>query len=200
MATEDFQSVGGSTVSHSSIRCPVEQLETYVTDHATVREFQKRRHCQETTRLLRFQEEDIPYNLTETTLAGLDMITTGPVFFTDDETGSVLAFYHLGPRLAGHSGIVHGGLAAVLLDECLGRACFPKLAGNIGVTAKLDLAYKSPIAVRSVVLIRASTTRVEGRKAWAEGSIENAHDGRLHVQAKALFIEPKWAADMPPVM
>jgi acyl-CoA thioesterase FadM len=74
------------------------------------------------------------------------------------------------------------------------------LAGKIGVTAKLELEYKSPIPVNSIVLIRASTTKVEGRKAWVEGSIESASDGRLHVQAKALFIEPKWAAEMPPVI
>ncbi|KAF2712775.1 hypothetical protein K504DRAFT_339710, partial [Pleomassaria siparia CBS 279.74] len=89
--------------------------------------------------------------LTETTLLCPDMISREPYVFTDDESGSLIAFYHLGSKLAGHSRIVHGGLAAVLLDECMGRACFPRLVGKVAVTAKLELNYKSPIPVNSVV-------------------------------------------------
>lgn len=37
-----------------------------------------------------------------------------------DESESYV-FIHLGDEVCGHQGIVHGGLVATLLDECMGR-------------------------------------------------------------------------------
>jgi acyl-coenzyme A thioesterase PaaI-like protein len=175
-------------------------LESLVVHHAAASEFRQRPRFEESRRVLRIGPNDLPYNLTETTLTAPDMIARGPYVFTDDEAGSLLAFYHLGLKLAGHSKLVHGGLAAVLLDECMGRACFPRLAGKVAVTAQLDLSYKSPIPVDSVVVIRADTIKVEGRKAWVEARVEDARKGTVLVQAKGLFIEPKWAVEMAQVV
>ena len=175
-------------------------LESLVSNHAAVTEFRQRQNIQESRHVLRIGASDLPYNLTSTTLAGTDMINTNPYVFTDDEEGSLVVFYHLGLKLAGHSKLVHGGLIAVLLDECMGRACFPRLIGKVAVTAKLELSYKSPITVNSVVIIRADTIKVEGRKAWVEARVEDARQGTLLVEAKGLFIEPKWAAEMARVL
>ncbi|KAI1749877.1 HotDog domain-containing protein [Xylaria castorea] len=174
-------------------------LQSLVASHPLVADFRQRPAVKESRSILRINDEDLPYHLTCTTLAGPDM-TGRPYVFADDQAGSLIAFYHFGKRIAGHSGIVHGGIAGVLLDECMGRACFPRLAGQIGVTAKLELDYKSPIPVHADVLIRADTVEVQGRKAWVNGSIEDARDGKLLVKATGLFIEPKWAADIPKVM
>jgi acyl-coenzyme A thioesterase PaaI-like protein len=175
-------------------------LALLVSNHAATNEFRQRKTVEGSRNVLRISANDLPYNLTGTTLTGPDMISTEPHVFTDDELGSVIAFYHLGLKLAGHSKIVHGGMAAVLLDECMGRACFPRLERKVAVTAQLDLSYKSPIPVNSVVLIRADTTSVQGRKAWVEGRIEDAQEGTVLVEAKGLFIEPKWAADMAKIL
>lgn len=175
-------------------------LESLVSTHPAVNEIRRRGKFQESRHVLRIGANDLPYNLTQTTLRGPDMISREPRVFTDDESGSLIAFYHLGLKLAGHSKIVHGGLAAVLLDECMGRACFPRLVGKVAVTAKLDLSYKNPIPVNSVVVIRADTTKVRGRKAWVEARIEDAREGTVLVEAEALFVEPKWAAEMAKVL
>lgn len=175
-------------------------LESVVTGHTDTNEFRRRTGITKSRQVLKINANDLPNNLTETTIAGLDMIAQGPYVFADDESGSLLVFYHLGVKLSGHSGIVHGGLSAVLLDECMGRACFPLFPGKIGVTAKLDLSFKSPIPVNSIVLVRATTTSVEGRKAWVEATIEDAQKGTIMVEAKGLFIEPRWSNNMPKVL
>ncbi|KAF5570676.1 hypothetical protein FPHYL_1042 [Fusarium phyllophilum] len=149
-----------------------------------------------TRSVLTVRKEHVQNNLTSTTLAGLDAISPPPFVYKDDTVGYLLAFYHLGHKLSGHSGLVHGGIAAVLLDECMGRASFPRLTGKISVTANLNLNYKSPIKVDSVILIRAEVTDVQGRKVWVRDVIENAEDGAVFVEAKGLFIEPKWAASL----
>lgn len=109
------------------------------------------------------------------------------------------AFY-LGPALAGHPGIVHGGLLATLLDEGLARCCFPALPSGVGVTANLTIDYRAPAPAGAFAALHAHTVRVEGRKAWVEGWIETVpeeEDGKTKgepiklVEAKALFIEPR---------
>lgn len=187
------------TANHVGSNSEVD-LSTLVSNNVVASEFRKRASCKESRRILRIREDELPYNLTTTTLAGPEMLSEMPYVLTDDEEGTILAFFYLGTKLAGHAKIVHGGIAGVLLDECMGRACFSKLVGRIAVTAKLDLEYKSPIPVETFVLIRAETTRTEGRKAWVSGVIENARDGRVLVQAKGLFIEPRWASEMAQVI
>ncbi|KAF7545210.1 hypothetical protein G7Z17_g9355 [Cylindrodendrum hubeiense] len=179
---------------------PAQRLHTIVAVHDAALNFQQRNSSIKTSRSpLVIKPDDLPFNLVHGTLAG-DETIVDPYVFTDDDAGSLLAFYHLGRRLAGHAEIVHGGIAAVLLDECMGRACFPRLPGKIGVTARLELDYKNPIPVNSVILIQADTKEVQGRKAWVEATMSSADNGQDLVKAKALFIQPKWAADMTEVL
>lgn len=124
------------------------------------------------------------------------MISEPPFVFADNTEGSILGFYHIGRRLAGHAGLIHGGLVAVLLDECMGRACLPRLEGKIAVTAKVEIPYKAPMKVDSVIMIRARTTDVQGRKAWVDAVVEDAAEHRVTATATALFIQPKWAHEM----
>ena len=200
MATSDFQTLQSAVNRDATNVIAEDVLQALISNHPAVTAFRKRPSCTESRHVLQINEDDKPYSLTHTTITGPDMISEEPYVFTDDETGSIIAIFKLGSKLAGHTKIVHGGLPAVLLDECMGRACFPRLAGKIAVTAKLDLEYKSPIPVNSFIVIRADTTEVQGRKAWVTASVEDAQDGRLLVKAKALFIEPKWAGEMSQVV
>jgi acyl-coenzyme A thioesterase PaaI-like protein len=50
----------------------------------------------------------------------------------------------VGPALAGHPGIAHGGLISALLDNTLGYAFFATGLGN-GYTASLHVNYKRPL-------------------------------------------------------
>ncbi|PYH89108.1 Thioesterase/thiol ester dehydrase-isomerase, partial [Aspergillus ellipticus CBS 707.79] len=141
--------------------------------------------------------------LTAGTLAGPEKIVAPPLVFCEDGGKSLVSIFYLGPRLCGHPGIVHGGLLATLLDEAMGRCCFPALPNQVGVTANLSLDYRRPAMAGNYAVLRAETVKVEGRKAWVEGRIETLpEDGKepvVLVEAKALFIEPKNAMAMAPL-
>lgn len=167
-----------------------------VDNHPATLEFQKRQSVILTRSALAPEQAHHQYNLTCSTLSGEDMIHPTPYVFTDVVAGSVLAFYHLGRKLAGHNGIIHGGVSATLLDECMYKACLPRprLLGKIAVTANLNVNYKSPIPVGTTILLRAETTKVEGRKAWVRATIEDVGNQQVFVMADALFVQPKWAS------
>lgn len=143
-----------------------------------------------------------PHNFTGGTLLGDEKIVVPPLNFanTTAELPSLISISHLGPSLCGHPGIVHGGLLATLLDEGLARACFPALPNKVGVTANLQINYRKPCPAGSYVVLRAETTKVEGRKAWVRGWIEllgeGVEEGERLVEAEALFIEPRGAKNM----
>jgi hypothetical protein len=141
-------------------------------------------------------------NLTSGTLMGENKIEVPPLTFNEKETElpRFVQISYLGPALCGHPGIVHGGLLATMLDEGLARACFPALPNKVGVTASLKLDYRQPCPGSSYIVLRAETTKVEGRKAWVKGWIELLGEedgtGTKLVEAEALFIEPKHAKQM----
>ena len=143
-----------------------------------------------------------PHNLTGGTLLGEGKIEVPPLTFQDRdvELPTLVQFSYLGPALCGHPGIVHGGLLATMLDEGLARACFPALPNKVGVTASLKIDYRVPCPANSYVVLKAQTTKVEGRKAWVKGWIEllgeTEVEGVKLVEAEALFIEPRNAAGM----
>lgn len=122
-----------------------------------------------------------------------------------EATGSaeLYSLYHLGHRLTGHSGIVHGGLLATLLDEALCRCGFCMLPHKVGVTASLNVDYRRPTHCDNWMLLHAKTTEVNGRKVWVSGATYVLPPGTEHVvgdldkleptmEAKLLVVEPKW--------
>ena len=151
---------------------------------------------------LKIPEKLKAQNLTGGTLLGPDKIAVPPLQFTTDDGSSFVSLQYLGPALCGHPGIVHGGLLATLLDEGLARCCFPALPNKVGVTASLKIDYKAPCMAGQVVVLRAETTKVEGRKAWVKGRLETLADESkgekpiVLTEGEALFIEPRQAATM----
>lgn len=129
---------------------------------------------------------------------GPGRVVVPPFVWTEKGGKSLVSISYLGTDLCGHPGIVHGGFLATMLDEGLARCCFPALPNKIGVTANLNINYRSPAPAGAFVVLRAKTTKVEGRKAWVEGHIETlVGEGEKPVilaEASALFIEPRQAA------
>ncbi|KAF2401122.1 Thioesterase/thiol ester dehydrase-isomerase [Trichodelitschia bisporula] len=140
-----------------------------------------------------------PNNFTGGTLMGGDKITVPPLTFVTANGSEFVSVQYLGHALCGHPGIVHGGLLATLLDEGLARCCFPALPNKVGVTASLKIDYRKPCMAGQYVVMKAETTKVEGRKAWVKGRLETLPlegEGEVLVEAEALFIEPRQAAAM----
>ena len=151
--------------------------------------------------VLLIQPEDIPNNLTATTLSVANGLPIPPIVFIDNQKGCLHAFHYLGAGLAGHSGIMHGGLLAVLLDECMGRACFSLLPNRIAVTASLNISYRAPMQVPGVIVIQAATETVEGRKAYVNANVKKLGTSDVLIAtATALFIEPQGADLMKKLM
>jgi acyl-coenzyme A thioesterase PaaI-like protein len=45
------------------------------------------------------------------------LITVAPLLFHNQPVTQLLTIMHLGKNLCGHDGVIHGGLAASILDE-----------------------------------------------------------------------------------
>lgn len=149
---------------------------------------------------LKIPEAMRPHNLTGGTLMGSGRVTVPPVAWGDAAGTRYVQIAHLGPDLCGHPGVVHGGMVATLLDEGLARCCFAALPHKVGMTAYLNIQYKAPTPADAFVVLRATTTKVEGRKAWVEGRLETlpaeGEEPVVLATAEALFVSPKGAAVM----
>ena len=78
-------------------------------------------------------------------------------------------------------GVVHGGLAATLLDTAMGCAVQTLLAKDATIsTLDINVRYVRPITVRTGLVFATGTTTHRGRRtATAEGRIVEATTGRL---------------------
>ncbi len=86
----------------------------------------------------------------------------------------------------GPPGCVHGGCIAAGFDEVLG--VMQATTGRPGMTAKLEINYRSPTPLFRPVRYEASVVRIEGRKIFATCTLTVVDDGRLCAQADGLFI------------
>ncbi|KAF3939474.1 hypothetical protein ABW19_dt0205187 [Dactylella cylindrospora] len=173
------------------------EIEAYIQNHPLIQEFRKDSSLVETRPHLDIPVLFRPNVLTAGVLTGPDRIAVPPIVFADGEGKKLYAIMHLGDALCGHPGIVHGGLLATLMDETLARCCFPALPRKVAMTANLDINYRAPCKANQYIIIKAETTKVEGRKAWVVGRLESLPepeaegDGKLLVEASVLMIEPK---------
>ena len=179
-----------------------EEINAHILDHPLAVKLRSQSNMVESRPHMRIPPAMRPHNLTGGVLAGEGKIEVPPLNFNTkgEELPSMVQIMYFGPSLCGHPGIVHGGLLATMLDEGLARACFPALPNKIAVTASLKIDYRVPCPAGSYVVLKAETTKVEGRKAWAKGWIELLGDedttGTKVVEAEALFIEPKGAKNL----
>jgi len=118
--------------------------------------------------------------------------TTGSIPIPGPE---IRAVFHLGSRVCGHAGIVHGGCTAALMDEVAGAATFCA-AGGGHFTANLNINYLAPIRSGQYVLVRAQAVKQERRKLWINISVEDGR-GQVFARATALFVKAKM---MPPAV
>lgn len=137
-------------------------------------------------------------SLTGGALLGSRKLPVPPYAWNDANGQEMISVAYVGEDLCGHPGIVHGGLLATMLDEGLARCCFKALPHNIAVTANLNINYRKPTPAGSFLVLRAETTKVEGRKAWVKGRLEllgqPGDEPVVFAEATALFISPKYAA------
>ena len=174
------------------------EIEDIIKNHPIAVELRSKPEFSESRPHLKIPEAARAHNLTGGTLMGPGKVVVPPFTWSEKGGKSLVSISYLGTDLCGHPGIVHGGLLATMLDEGLARCCFAALPNKIGMTANLNINYRAPAPAGAFIVLRAVTTKVEGRKAWVEGRIETlAGEGEKSLvlaEASALFIEPRQAA------
>lgn len=92
--------------------------------------------------------------------------------------------------LNGHVDTVHGGFTCTILDEVMGLVNdYYKPKCKI-FTAFLNVTFKKPIPTPGILLIKTWIERVEERKRFTRGRIEDG-EGNVYAEAEGLFIEVK---------
>jgi acyl-coenzyme A thioesterase PaaI-like protein len=168
-------------------------------DDATVREAQAA--IEAVTATLRGAQHDQTSTLrhagTGRTLAwanpavGLRNAIAPPMDIQHEGGGRCWAEFDLGLAYEGPPGLVHGGIAALVLDHLLGEAASHGLTKpNFTGTITLRYLRGTPLGrVRAEAFIE----RIEGVKTYARGYLGDAEGWT--VEADGVFIRPAWARD-----
>jgi len=131
------------------------------------------------------------HRLTTGPLAGARAIGGYQRIFYNIESGETISVIWFGGAIAGWPGVTHGGVTATLMDESLGRCAIRQFPDRTGVTANLELNYLKPVVTNSFYVIRAVPEQgATERKCWVSARLETL-EGRVCVEAKALFVVPK---------
>ncbi len=109
--------------------------------------------------------------------------------FYELETGELLGIFKPAEEHQGYPGRLHGGLAATLLDETIGRSIMITRSDNIwGVTVDFSMRLKKPVPLAGEVRVLARIT--DENKRFFEGSGEVIlADGTIAVAGKGRYLK-----------
>ena len=108
--------------------------------------------------------------------------------FYDLESGEMAAVFHTKDWHQSYPGRVHGGMAAAVLDELMGRAICIDEPGTWAVTADLNVKYKAPVPTDAKLTALARVTRNTRKIFEGEGEIYLG-DGSIAVSAKGKYMK-----------
>ena len=109
--------------------------------------------------------------------------------FYELEDGQLMAIFQPGDEHQGYPGRLHGGIAATILDETIGRAIMVKHSGNIwGVTIDFSMKLRKPVPLDGEIRVLARIVS-EGRRFFlGEGEILLA-DGQVAVSGSGKYLK-----------
>ncbi|KAI9655076.1 MAG: hypothetical protein M1829_000709 [Trizodia sp. TS-e1964] len=172
-----------------------QEIDNYINSHPLANLLRSDPNMTESRPHLKIPDVYRDQSLTAGALAGPRKIVVPPLTWSEKTGKSLVAITYLGDDICGFPGIVHGGLLATLLDEGMARCCFPALPDKVGFTANLNINFRKPLRAGSFIVIKATTIKVDGRKALVEARIESLPKGDaepvVFAEASGLFIQPK---------
>lgn len=100
--------------------------------------------------------------------------------------GELQTFYVLDSGLDGHEGFCHGGSLSTAIDQTMGTLAraYPN---TDPYTKYLHINFEKPFRTPGAVLCRVWLSRIDGRKLWVSGRMEDGQ-GNLYITAEALFV------------
>nr|XP_021519092.1 acyl-coenzyme A thioesterase THEM4 isoform X2 [Meriones unguiculatus] len=108
------------------------------------------------------------------------------VMFYSNAEKRIVCFFQGGLHLQGVPGFLHGGAIATIIDVTAGMCA---IAEGIVMTANLNINYKKPIPLCSVVVLNSQLDKVEGRKVFISCTVQSIDEKTVHTEATALFIK-----------
>jgi acyl-coenzyme A thioesterase PaaI-like protein len=109
--------------------------------------------------------------------------------FYELEDGQLLAIFQPADEHQGYPGRLHGGIAATILDETIGRAIMLTHADNIwGVTVDFSMKLRKPVPIDGEIRVLARIVSESTRSFQGEGEILLA-DGRVAVAGKGRYLK-----------
>ncbi|XP_043432281.1 LOW QUALITY PROTEIN: acyl-coenzyme A thioesterase THEM4 [Prionailurus bengalensis] len=104
--------------------------------------------------------------------------------YIEDRT---VCIFQGGPYLQGAPGFLHGGAIATMIDATLGMCAV--VAVGVAMTASLNISFKRPIPLGSVVVINSQVDKVEGRKLFLSCNIRSMDEKTVYSEATSLFVK-----------
>ncbi len=90
-----------------------------------------------------------------------------------------------GPETEGPPGHAHGGSQAALLDEGMGAVAW--LSGKTVLAAKIEINFRAPLPLGTILTMRAEITKIEGKKVYTAGRLET-DEGVVFSEGTGLFV------------
>jgi acyl-coenzyme A thioesterase PaaI-like protein len=106
--------------------------------------------------------------------------------FTNYSEGILQAIFQPNPTLEGYSGLLHGGIAASLLDGIMTNCLFAH--GIVALTAELRVRYEEPVTIGPEILLRAWLEK-QRPPLFLMGA-ELVQENNVRVSATAKFMTP----------
>ncbi|MEO6473148.1 MAG: PaaI family thioesterase [Aeromicrobium sp.] len=117
-----------------------------------------------------------------------------PLILERGDDGAVRSEVDLGVAYEGPPGCVHGGVSALMLDHLMGETASAAHTRLI-ITGTLTLRYLRPLPLGRIHM-QARITKEDDRKVTVTAHIgPDDHGNEPAVEAKGLFIIPRWAYD-----
>lgn len=124
-------------------------------------------------------------------------------YYHDPASGQRVGKVWFGPGAEGPPGCAHGGSLAAVLDEAMGNNCW--VQGHRVVAGTLTIKYLRTVPLGTTAIVRTQLDRVEDRKVYATGTVEDAQGGvftegtcvyiRLSPAQEQAFVEAAAARD-----